>query len=138
LTLQANSGLADGRINNFNGTNLYVGNRSPDAYEWTGDASAEYRFPLNRIYDGMVRLEYQERGNIQWDIQNQNGSDPSGQLNGRIGVQNGKKWNISVFCQNITNSRFPVLFQSNAAGEGEEGELLNEPRFFGVELRGQY
>jgi hypothetical protein len=37
--------------------------------------------------------------------------------------------------RNITDERFPVLFQANAAGQGTHGQLLNMPRMFGVEVK---
>ena len=44
----------------------------------------------------------------------------------------------SFYMRNITDKRFPVLFQANAAGPGVHGELLNMPRQFGLDLKASF
>ena len=70
-------------------------------------------------------------------MQNQYHVGPSNTFNARLGVTRGP-FQVSLYMRNITDERFPVLFQANAAGPGVHGELLNMPRQFGAEVKASF
>ena len=82
-------------------------------------------------------FDWERRGTINFDVQNQYHVGPSDTFNGRVGVTRGN-YQASLYMRNITDKRFPVLFQANAAGPGVHGQLLNMPRQFGLELKASF
>ncbi len=83
---------------------------------------------------GLAYLDWERRGPTYFDVQNDYGVGPSDTFNGRLGVSF-SRYQISAYMRNITDVRYPVLFQANAAGPGVAGQLLNMPRQFGLEVK---
>lgn len=134
LTLAASAGSADSSIQRFLGSDQFKGNKSPNSYEYTANASMQYSPRLTDHVTGLLYFDWERRGPIYFDVQNQYSDRPHDTLNGRIGASF-DKYQLSFYMRNITDERFPVLFQANAAGQGTHGQLLNMPRMFGVEVK---
>jgi iron complex outermembrane receptor protein len=137
LTLAANAGSADSSIQSFQGSGQFKGNKSPNSNEYTADASVQYSPKLTDHVAGLLYFDWERRGPMYFDVQNQYNIGPTDTLNGRIGASF-DNYQVSFYMRNITDERYPVLFQANAAGQGTHGQLLNMPRQFGVELKASF
>jgi iron complex outermembrane receptor protein len=137
LAVSASIGSSDSEIKRFQGSDQFNGNQSPNSYEYTANASVQYTPQLTENYAGLVYLDWERRGTINFDVQNQYNVGPKDTFNGRLGVTRGN-YQVSAYIRNITDERFPVLFQANAAGPGVHGQLLNMPRQFGLELKASF
>jgi outer membrane receptor protein involved in Fe transport len=93
-----------------------------------------YQPRLTEVVTGLLYFDWERRGPMYFDVQNQYNIKPTDTLDGRIGASFGK-FQASLYMRNITDERYPVLFQANAAGPGVHGQLLNMPRTFGLELK---
>lgn len=134
LAVSASLGTSDSSIQEFQGSSRFKGNQSPNSYKYTANASVQYSPKLTDQVSGLFYFDWERRGSIDFDVQNQYNVGPSDTFNGRLGVSV-DKYQLSFYMRNITAERFPVLFQANAAGPGVHGQLLNMPRTFGVEVQ---
>lgn len=137
LAVNASIGSSDSEIKRFQGSDQFNGNQSPNSYKYTANASVQYTPQLTENYAGLVYFDWERRGTINFDVQNQYNVGPKDTFNGRLGVTRGN-YQASLYVRNITDERFPVLFQANAAGPGVHGQLLNMPRQFGLELKASF
>jgi iron complex outermembrane receptor protein len=113
------------------------GNRSPQSYSDTSSLSFTYTPKLTEDVGAIFYGDWERRGKIYWDAQNQYKTAPASTFDAKAGLTY-KNYELSFFMRNISNKRFPVLFQANAAGQGVHGQLLNMPRTYGVELRAKF
>jgi iron complex outermembrane recepter protein len=133
LTFGFGLGVNNSNIGDYNGTSLYVGNRTPNSYGYSGNVSAEYRFPIYQSFEGLARLDYTRNGPIHYDQTNIYGYGPTDYLNARFAVQS-NGWALAVFGKNLTNTRAPTVFSPAAFGAGVNGRVDNQPISYGVEV----
>ncbi|MDB5368151.1 MAG: TonB-dependent receptor [Rhodospirillales bacterium] len=133
LTFGLGLGVNDSTIDDFDGTALFRGNRTPNSYGYSGNASVEYHFPIFQSFEGMARLDYAKQGPIHYDPTGLYGFGPVNYLNARFAVQS-NGWSLAVFGKNLTNTRAPINFSPNAFGPGIGGRIENQPITTGVEL----
>jgi len=134
LTVTGSVGSSSSSILQFEGTDQFHGNSSPNSYAYTANASVQYTPRITGDVTGLAYLDWERRGPTYFDVQNQYGVGPSDTFNGRLGVSF-SRYQVSAYMRNITDVRYPVLFQANAAGPGVAGQLLNMPRQFGLEVK---
>jgi iron complex outermembrane receptor protein len=96
-----------------------------------------YKPQLTADVAGLIYLDWQRRGSTYFDVQNRYSIAPTNTFNGRVGVEF-DGYQLSLYGRNLTDERFPVLFQADAAGIGTHGQLLNMPRTYGVELKAKF
>lgn len=133
LTLGFGLGVNDGIIDDFDGTSRFKGNHTPNSYGYSGNLSAEYRFPLFDQFEGLARVDYTRNGPIYYDPTGQYDFGPTNYLNARFAVQM-KGWSLAVFGKNLTNTRAPTVFSPNAAAAGLGMRVENQPITTGIEL----
>ncbi len=134
LMVSLSAGSADSVIKQFQGTSLFSGNKSPNSNEYTANASLTYQPRLTDQVTGLLYFDWERRGPMYFDVQNQYNIKPTDTLDGRVGASFGR-YQLSFYMRNITDERYPVLFQANAAGPGVHGQLLNMPRQYGLEVK---
>lgn len=134
LTVTGSVGSSSSSILEFQGTDQFHGNSSPNSYAYTANASVQYTPRITAGVTGLAYLDWERRGPIYFDVQNQYSVGPSDTFNGRLGVSF-SRYQVSAYMRNISDVRYPVLFQANAAGPGVAGQLLNMPRQFGLEFK---
>ncbi len=132
LTLSSSLSLTDGKIKNFDGTSLYVGNQVPNVYHDNEQISIDYHPRFNDIYRGIFRIDGSRRGRISYDMSENFTYKPVTFLNARMGVET-DRWSLSVYGDNITNTRAPEYF-SPLAFKTASARLENQPFRAGVEL----
>jgi iron complex outermembrane recepter protein len=134
LMVTGSVGSSSSEILQFEGTDQFHGNSSPNSYAYTANASVQYTPKITAGVTGLAYLDWERRGTMYFDVQNDYKVGPSDTFNGRLGVSF-SRYQISAYMRNITDVRYPVLFQANAAGPGVAGQLLNMPRQFGLEFK---
>jgi iron complex outermembrane receptor protein len=134
LVVTGSVGSSSSSILQFEGTDQFHGNSSPNSYAYTANASVQYTPRITDGVTGLAYLDWERRGTMYFDVQNDYKVGPSDTLDGRLGVSF-SRYQISAYMRNITDVRYPVLFQANAAGPGVAGQLLNMPRQFGLEFK---
>ncbi|WP_198351316.1 TonB-dependent receptor [Flavisphingomonas formosensis] len=137
LTVSASLGISDSRISRFAAAPAVSGNRSPMSYSETGNVSVSYTPKISEKTGLIFYADWDHRGKIYWDAQNDYKTGSADTFNGRIGLSY-NSLELSFYMRNITDKRFPVLFQANAAGSGVHGQLLNMPRTYGIEVKASF
>ena len=125
--------MALSRVNNYDGTSTYVGNRAPNAYQYTLNFSAYYERRLIGDATGFARLDYTRYGPIAYGPSNQFGYDQTDYVNLKVGV-NYRRWEAAVYARNLTDTRAPEAFEANAGGNGINQRIDNPPFSFGGEV----
>ncbi len=132
LQLNASLGVSDGEIDNFDGTGLFDGNKSPTTYASTLNVSARYVFPLGADIELAARVDYERRGRIFFSPENALEFPATDFVNARLFLQ-ADNWSIGGFAKNLTNEKTAAHFGSNAFGPGRHVRFRNRPRQYGVE-----
>jgi iron complex outermembrane receptor protein len=132
VTLGASYSLSASRIDDFNGTSLYVGNPMPNAFHDNEVAYFSYTPRFNDSYRGMLRIDMNRRGYISYNLSNNVNFQPATTFNARLGIQN-DKWSLAVFWNNITDKRYPEFVFPDFMG-ALQGRLANQPSRVGIEL----
>ncbi|GAA0322655.1 TonB-dependent receptor [Sphingomonas oligophenolica] len=132
FTMRAAASITKTRIDDFDGTTLYVGNRLPNAYTDNQQVSIDYTPRFDATYRGLFHLDLSRRGSISYDLANAVSYGPAAFLNARIGVQT-DRWSIAVFGANLTDRRAPEFVFPNFFG-ANHGRLANLPFRAGIEF----
>lgn len=138
LTFNLGASYSDAIIENadvpVNGeAQAYSGNAVPGTNKYQVNASLEYTVPVT-FGDLYGRIGYARRGPIKYDLANQFGYQGVNLVDLRVGGRSGQ-YDFSVYVNNATDARYPLFFQNDLIGNGENGLLANLPRMFGAELR---
>lgn len=133
LTLTASYALTDSKITDFDGTNLYVGNRLPNVYHDNQHLSAEYRPPLTDTIDGLLRIDWSRRGRISYDLTGDYTYKPVSFTDARLGITT-DRYSFSLFASNIFDKRAPETFVPLAFGPLGAARLENQPFRWGAEF----
>lgn len=136
LSFGASYSLTDSRIQDFNGTTLYVGNELPNAYHDGQQINAEFTPQFNETYTGLFRIDATRRGRIAYDLPNAVTFQPFTIVNVRVGVKT-DRWSIAAFASNILDKRAPEFVFPNFFGS-VHGRLANQPFRAGVELNFEF
>ncbi|MDB5578589.1 MAG: TonB-dependent receptor [Bradyrhizobium sp.] len=132
VTLGASYSLSASRIDDFDGTSLYVGNPLPNAFHDNETAYITYTPRFNDEYSGLLRIDLNRRGYISYNLSNNVNFQPASTFNARLGVRN-DRWSMSVFWNNIFNKRYPEFVFPDFMGT-IQGRLANQPSRVGIEL----
>lgn len=137
LSLSASFGITDADIKDFDGSGSFEGNRSPQNYKSTFNIAVQHTLPLSGGLELMTRVDYENRGSVQWDIQNSLGTPSKNYLNARMFVQS-ETWSIGAFVTNATNEQAPTQAIPNVFGPGAHLRIPSQRRMYGVEARIRY
>lgn len=132
LTIASSLSLTDGKIGDYNGTALFVGNRVPNVYHDNESISIDYRPRFNDTVRGIFRVDGNRRGRIFYDLSKDFTYKPVTFLSARMGFET-DRFSLSVFGENLTNTRAPEFF-SPLAFRVASARLENQPFRAGVEL----
>ncbi|NJR80602.1 TonB-dependent receptor domain-containing protein [Sphingomonas corticis] len=132
LTVGASYSLSDTRIEDFDGTSLYVGNPLPNAFHDNEQVNVQYEPRFDDTYRGLFRVDVTRRGRISYDLANSVTFGSAAFLNARVGLQT-DRWSLAVFGANLTDRRVPEFVFPYLFGQ-QQGRLANQPFRAGVEL----
>ena len=111
------------------------GNHTPRTTEWTLNAGFQYRAALGNGLAGMVRVDYEHRGDKHWQVDNLDVQDPLDFVHARIGIE-GESWSLTVWGKNLTDEEYyadynPMKFSGLPFDIGWRAQ----PRTVGIEGR---
>ena len=127
IDLYASYGYTQSRITALENDTAVIGNQAPLVSKDTVNAGVQYRQPLQRDLNGIVRLDYQEIGRTWWDPQNSTSRNPVNLVNLRAGVET-DRWSVTAWSKNLTNT----LYNAEFSPGGFLWRAL--PRRYGVDL----
>jgi iron complex outermembrane receptor protein len=137
LTISAALGLTDAEIRDFDGLGAFAGNRSPQNYKSTFNVAVQHIQPLSDSLELMTRVDYENRGSVQWDVQNTLGTPSKNYLNARMFLQS-ETWSIGAYVNNATNEQQPTQAIANVFGPGLHLRIPSARRTYGIEARISY
>jgi iron complex outermembrane recepter protein len=117
LTVNAAFGMIDSEIDSnatVNGVNV-VGNKVPYVSDWTLNLGANYRTPLDNVYEGMegfLRADYVVTGETYWEPSNQYNRDPFGLLDLRAGVDLNEAMTLTAWSRNVLDEEYNVEYSA--------------------------
>jgi iron complex outermembrane receptor protein len=133
LSLTASATILDARFTRFTtdrcysgqpgcsatGTTDSSGNRLPSSARFTSTVGASYKIPVSEKVDLILAGDYYHRSAVNFST-NANPVTSIGRidiLGGNIGIDIGNRFNLTFFCKNCTDKRFPIaLGQDNIDG----------------------
>jgi len=112
-----------------------IGNRTPKTTESTLNLGTQFRFPVSNALDGMVRLDYERRGDRYWHPDNVDVMDPVSLLNARIRIGT-EKWDLTLWGRNLTDEFYYEDFNAQPfSGLPWNIGFATRPRTYGIEFR---
>lgn len=146
LELNAAFGYLDATIEDFNGTALYVGQRMPNAPEFTLNLGAQYRFPIAGGVTGRARVDAAVIGRQSFqDFQLPQNDEvflfqnSYGTVDAQLGLE-GESWTATLFVRNLFERRYATsafsryIFAAALVPLGTDAVQQDPGRIVGVEL----
>lgn len=130
-------GLTSTEIDDFDGTGAFVGNDTPQVNDHTANLSVQYSRPVSDRLDFTGRLDYENRGEVDWDLENLVTTPSKDYVNVYLGLEN-ERWSAFVFGDNLLDERQPTAIGPNAFGPGLHLRTPSRPRSFGVGVRARF
>ena len=132
--LNGSFGWNHNRINDFDGTSLYVGNKSPVTYEYSINLGAQYVANVAG-HDVTTRLDYSRKEGLYWQIDNADKQSAVNLLNLRI-IADLDAWKLSLYATNLLDERHIEEFCAKEfCGGVVDLGWSSRPRQFGASLR---
>jgi iron complex outermembrane receptor protein len=112
----------------------FVGNKTPKTTDWTLNAGFQYRFPIQDDLNGLLRVDYEHRGNKYWHVDNLAVQGSLDLVDARAGVE-GDNWGVYVWAKNLTDEDYYTDYNQVAfSGLGfYDIGFRAQPRTYGVE-----
>jgi iron complex outermembrane recepter protein len=117
LRVNAAIGVIDSEIESngtVNGVNV-VGNKVPYVSDWTLNLGANYRTPLDNVYEGMegfLRADYVVTGETYWEPSNEFNRDPFDILDVRAGVDLNEEMTLTVWSRNVLDEEYNAEYSA--------------------------
>src|SRR5690606_34846895 len=107
VQLHLAGGYADARIDDFNGTALFVGNRLPNAQAYTLNLGG--RFVAKRLAAGelLLRVDYNHTGRIYFAEDNEIYQPAYATVDAQIALES-ERWAASIWGRNIFSEHYVV------------------------------
>jgi outer membrane receptor protein involved in Fe transport len=127
-------GLNDAKIDDFDGTQRFVDNTTPNTYKYTANLGAQYEVALGADTKAAFRVDYTKLGQINYDVSGVPNDGPTDWLNARASFQH-KNWIVALWGRNLTDEKQFTLVAPNSLGAGTSTGYLVQPRTYGIELQ---
>lgn len=144
LSLNSTVAYLDARYDvYFDAETSLAGNRLPNAPKWNLTFGAEYRAPIGKAGELLLRTDIAWRDKIYFKPNNNPlyAGESVTLVNGRVAYQpNGKNWELAAYGRNLTNERYVSYKAVGTDVTGVSNPALpltvyGEPRQFGVQAR---
>jgi iron complex outermembrane receptor protein len=146
VELNAAFGYLDAKIDDFNGTDLYVGQQVPNAPKYTLNVGGQYRFPITEAVKGRARIDAAVVGRQSFqDFQFPQNDDlflfqrSYGTVDAQLGAE-GENWRATLFVRNLferdyaTSAFSRYIFGAALVPLNSDAVQQDPGRIFGAEL----
>lgn len=115
-----------------------VGNKAPKTTESNFNLGTQVGFSLGGNLTGLLRIDYERRGDRYWHTDNVDVMDPVSLLNARIGV-GGERWNLTVWGRNLMDEFYYEDFNAQPfTGFPWNVGFPTRPRTYGIDFRYEF
>ena len=112
-----------------------LGNRTPKTTKNSLNLGTQVGFALGDSLDGMLRVDFERRGDKYWHPDNVDVMDPVSLLNARIGIGS-ENWNLMLWGRNLTDEFYFEDFNAQPfTGLPWNIGFPTRPRTYGIEIR---
>ncbi|MFK8029845.1 MAG: TonB-dependent receptor [Gammaproteobacteria bacterium] len=140
-TVFGSLGIQDSEIDAFNPSlpvPATLGNRTPKTTRSSFNVGTQYGFSVGTNMNGILRVDYERRGDRYWHSDNIDVMDPVSLLNARLGFGT-DTWNLTVWGRNLTDEFYYEDFNAQPfTGLPWNIGHSARPRSFGVEFRYEF
>ncbi|MEM6298915.1 MAG: TonB-dependent receptor [Bacteroidota bacterium] len=128
-------GLTDTKITSLESNPEWEGNASPLVARSTFNLGLQYAQPLNEKIQLIPRIDFEQRGELFWHVDNVDRQEPFNLLNARLYLTQ-ERWNVSVYARNLTNTEYNVeFFAREFSGGGADIRWPMQPLSWGFTVR---
>ena len=137
LDLNFGFGLTDTEIDDFDGTGLFNGNNTPQVNDFSFNASAQYTRPVTGPWQFTGRLDYEHRGEVDWDLNNLVTTPAKDYLNLYAEIGN-EYWTLFFYGKNVLDEQQPTAMGTDVFGPGIHLRTPSRPASYGFGLKAHY
>lgn len=138
LTITTSYGVSNAKVEAADEQGSFKGNHSPQVNEYTFNTGVEYTQPLTDLLDLTLRVDYERRGPIYWNVENTLRTPEKDYMNLYLVLKSGS-WSLNAFAKNVTNERQPVEVLENFPGILDaHARRPNLERRYGVSVEYQF
>ena len=137
LDLNFGFGLTDTEIDDFDGSGMFEGNNTPQVNNFSINASAQYTKPVSGPWQLVGRLDYEHRGEVDWDLNNYVTTPSKNYLNLYAAIENAN-WSLFVFGKNVLDEQQPTAMGTDVFGPGIHLRTPSRPASYGVGIKADY
>ena len=130
-------GITDTEIDDFDGTGAFEGNNTPQVNDYSFNASAEYTRPLSGPWQFTGRIDYENRGEVDWDLNNLVTTPTKDYLNLYAGIEN-ENWTVYLYGKNVLGERQPTAMGTDVFGPGIHLRTPSRPASYGIGLKANF
>lgn len=133
--LNAGAGFIDTDIRNFDGSGLYVGNRTPYVYRWSFNLGAQYQHRLSDDWLLRGRVDYSRKSSEYFHVDNADKQRPVELVDARLTLEHGRI-ELTAYVRNLFNEKYSVeFFAREFIGTAADIRWPNEPRRYGLQAK---
>jgi iron complex outermembrane receptor protein len=118
-----------------------VDRRTPRAPELAGNLALTYQRPVGETLEFFVRgmASYMGSHFVGADVREEQPVDAYTTADASIGITSpGGGWDLLLWCTNCANTRYRQIYFNSTFQPGSFSAYLNNPRLYGVSLRGRF
>jgi iron complex outermembrane receptor protein len=120
--------LINSRIDDYDGTSLYVGNKLPHVNGFQYNAGLEYDTKVSQTVSATARVDLSSFGDLYWFIDNAAKQNQVRLVNARL-ILSKAPFSLTLAAENLSNRRYDTdYFSSFFAGTPTDVGYPNEPR----------
>lgn len=134
VSLYGSLGINDATVDDFDGTDRFIGNTTPNTYKYTANVGVQYEAALSPAAQAVLRIDYSKLGDIIYDVSGSPSYGPTNWLNARASVQFGN-WSVVLWGRNLTDENQFTVVNPNSSGAGTSTGYLAQPRMVGIEIQ---
>lgn len=128
LRINLGGSLINSKIRDYNGTDLYRGNKLPHVNGFQYNVGMQYDQKLSERLSGTVRVDYSSYGDLYWFIDNAAKQHEVRLVNLHVILERGP-WSLTLSAENLFNRRYDTdYFSSFFAGTPTDVGFPNAPR----------
>ena len=129
LSLYAAIGITDSEIKEYTVDPTAVGNEAPYVADSTFNAGFQYTPAVGNGMEGLIRIDYERRGEQFWETSNLTARDSLELVNARLGIRaDDGNWSLTAWARNATDE----IYNAEFVAGGIASRAL--PRTYGIDF----